>query len=74
MKCFHIHLNVDDLSRSVGFTDPQGVAWEHFHTLGNIPVFHEVAESATAATACCAPTDMRKQPDAAVAKRASSCC
>jgi len=55
-------------------TDPQGVAWEHFNTLGNIPVFHEVAESATAATACCAPADMRKQPDAAAAKRASSCC
>lgn len=55
-------------------TDPQGVAWEHFHTLGNIPVFHEVAEHATTAAACCAPTDMRKQPDEAVAKRASSCC
>jgi catechol 2,3-dioxygenase-like lactoylglutathione lyase family enzyme len=26
-------------------TDPQGLAWEHFHTLGNIPVFHEAAES-----------------------------
>jgi predicted enzyme related to lactoylglutathione lyase len=24
-------------------TDPQGVAWEHFHTLGSIPVFHEAA-------------------------------
>jgi catechol 2,3-dioxygenase-like lactoylglutathione lyase family enzyme len=22
-------------------TDPQGVAWEHFHTLGNIPVFSD---------------------------------
>ena len=22
-------------------TDPQGIAWEHFHTLGNIPVFRE---------------------------------
>ena len=22
-------------------TDPQGIAWEHFHTLGNIPVFSE---------------------------------
>ncbi len=24
-------------------TDPQGLAWEHFHTLGDIPVFHEEA-------------------------------
>jgi len=22
-------------------TDPQGIAWEQFHTLGDIPVFHE---------------------------------
>lgn len=36
-------------------TDPQGIAWEHFHTLGNIPVFNEAANQA-AATACCAPT------------------
>ncbi len=33
-------------------TDPQGIAWEHFHTLGNIPVFRE---SDPAAGACCAP-------------------
>ena len=24
-------------------TDPQGIAWEHFHSLGNIPVFHEAS-------------------------------
>jgi catechol 2,3-dioxygenase-like lactoylglutathione lyase family enzyme len=37
-------------------TDPQGVAWEHFHTLGNIPVFSEAApaQQADAASACCA--------------------
>jgi catechol 2,3-dioxygenase-like lactoylglutathione lyase family enzyme len=50
-------------------TDPQGVAWEHFHTLGNIPVFRE-AVSATG-PACCAPaitpTDTTSQP-------ASRCC
>lgn len=45
-------------------TDPQGVAWEHFHSLGNIPVFNESA--AAVATACCVPT--------AVAPAASSCC
>lgn len=37
-------------------TDPQGVAWEHFHTLENIPVFHETAPAAAGAraSACCA--------------------
>jgi catechol 2,3-dioxygenase-like lactoylglutathione lyase family enzyme len=36
-------------------TDPQGVAWEHFHTLGDIPVFREAADTAAATSACCAP-------------------
>jgi len=35
-------------------TDPQGIAWEHFNTLDNIPVFREDT-SAEPATACCAP-------------------
>ena len=34
-------------------TDPQGVAWEQFHTLDNIPVFHEAAPAA--GVACCTP-------------------
>ena len=59
-------------------TDPQGIAWEHFHTLGNITVFHEAAAqqaaSGTEAAACCAPTP-REQPVGAPAKRpAASCC
>jgi catechol 2,3-dioxygenase-like lactoylglutathione lyase family enzyme len=33
--------------------DPQGIAWETFHTLGRIPVFGEHSESAGGA--CCAP-------------------
>lgn len=41
-------------------TDPQGIAWEHFQTLGNIPVFNEKeavkSEAPTAESACCAPT------------------
>lgn len=37
-------------------TDPQGVAWEHFHSPGNIPLFNESAvPAAPAAAACCAP-------------------
>lgn len=35
-------------------TDPQGIAWEQFHTLGNIPVFSQA--KAEAESACCAPS------------------
>jgi hypothetical protein len=37
-------------------TDPQGIAWEQFHTLGNIPVFGEkpAAQEGGRASACCA--------------------
>jgi catechol 2,3-dioxygenase-like lactoylglutathione lyase family enzyme len=39
-------------------TDPQGVAWEQFHTLGDIPVFHEAAPRQAAA--CCGPQASRE--------------
>jgi catechol 2,3-dioxygenase-like lactoylglutathione lyase family enzyme len=37
-------------------TDPQGIAWEQFHTLGDIPVFSRkpAVPAAEAAAACCA--------------------
>jgi len=60
-------------------TDPQGVAWEHFHTLANIPVFG--AAKAAVATpgadtggeaACCPP---RGKPVGVPVKAVSgSCC
>ena len=34
-------------------TDPQGIAWEHFHTLGNILVFNEVPAAVASKSACC---------------------
>lgn len=44
-------------------TDPQGVAWEHFHTLGNIPLFNEApAVGAARAPACC-PTGTPSEPE-----------
>jgi catechol 2,3-dioxygenase-like lactoylglutathione lyase family enzyme len=58
-------------------TDPQGMAWEHFHTLGNIPVFSEkTAGQPTYATAsaCCAPTTRGKPIGIAVTAAKSSCC
>jgi catechol 2,3-dioxygenase-like lactoylglutathione lyase family enzyme len=36
-------------------TDPQGIAWEHFHTLGDIPVFSEGASNKAVAVVA-APT------------------
>jgi catechol 2,3-dioxygenase-like lactoylglutathione lyase family enzyme len=70
-------------------TDPQGIAWEHFHTLGNIPVFSE-GPKADVASACCAPatttsTDAseasarcspapRGKPIAIPVKSSNSCC
>jgi hypothetical protein len=56
-------------------TDPQGIAWEHFHTLDSIPVFSEKAAPATAdANACCATSAPRGKPIAIAVKPASSCC
>ena len=54
-------------------TDPQGIAWEHFHTLANIPVFSEKAPQVEAASACCAPTP-RGKPVGIAVKSSSSCC
>jgi lactoylglutathione lyase len=56
-------------------TDPQGIAWENFHTLGNIPVFSEKAPaSSETATACCAPAAPRGKPIAIPVKSSTSCC
>ncbi len=46
-------------------TDPQGIAWEQFHTLGNIPVFNEKT-APTAAGACCTPSAAGVAPSVAV--------
>jgi hypothetical protein len=55
-------------------TDPQGIAWEHFHTLANIPVFSEKAKPADATnSACCVtPTGPGRAIDIAV--KQASCC
>jgi lactoylglutathione lyase len=56
-------------------TDPQGIAWEQFHTLADIPVFGQGTAHASAAepasAACCAP---RGKPAGVPVKAASSCC
>ena len=55
-------------------TDPQGVAWEHFHTLANIPVFNEAASAETPAAACCTPAPRGKPLAIPVKAAGSSCC
>lgn len=58
-------------------TDPQGIAWEQFHTLDNIPVFSEKQASTTTAqaqSACCAPRAPGGKPVGVAVKSATSCC
>jgi catechol 2,3-dioxygenase-like lactoylglutathione lyase family enzyme len=55
-------------------TDPQGVAWEHFHTLADIPVFGEQAKAEPQQSACCAGDTPRGKPVAIAVKASSSCC
>ena len=58
-------------------TDPDGVAWEQFHTLSSIPTFNAGTRAATEpATACCAGPAPQDQPVGVPAKAAtsSSCC
>ena len=56
--------------------DPQGLAWEHFRTLGEIPIFGEDSKVVTQADgqeACCIP--LASQPKArADEASAGACC
>ena len=57
-------------------TDPQGMAWEQFHTLADIPVFGQKTEPKVAgAQVCCAPVAPKTVAIPLVASPAkSSCC
>lgn len=69
--------------------DPQGLPWEHFQTLGSIPVFREsepvaaaavvptlssLAVDGAAASACCTPRVTGKPIGIPVKSAGSSCC
>jgi catechol 2,3-dioxygenase-like lactoylglutathione lyase family enzyme len=57
-------------------TDPQGIAWEHYRTLGDIPVFREAAQGASAG-ACCTPAEAAATAASrapAKASQAAACC
>jgi len=58
-------------------TDPQGIAWEQFHSLGDIPVFREAVPAdatAAAASACCAPKPAGEKLRGIAVKSHSPCC
>ena len=57
-------------------TDPQGIAWEHFHTLNSIPTFNEggPVTTPTNVVACCTPAAPRGKPVGVPVKGASACC
>ena len=55
-------------------TDPQGIAWEHFHTLGNIQVFNEAASGGAACCAPQAPVTRGKPLNIGVKTSGSGCC
>jgi catechol 2,3-dioxygenase-like lactoylglutathione lyase family enzyme len=61
MKRFHVHVAVHDLQQSIRFYsslfDPQGIAWESFHTLDSVPVYGSDTkiEAGERKAACCAP-------------------
>ena len=50
-------------------TDPQGVAWETFHTLDSVPVYGEDARAAAMQSACCIPLAPAKSE-----AKAGACC
>jgi lactoylglutathione lyase len=56
-------------------TDPQGIAWEHFHTLDSIPTFSQSSTGVPQETAaCCGNAVASGRPVAIPVKQASSCC
>ncbi len=56
-------------------TDPQGIAWEQFQTLNDIPLFRETPKPASdAGSICCAAPASSGRPIAIPVKPASSCC
>ncbi|MBU6486791.1 MAG: glyoxalase/bleomycin resistance/dioxygenase family protein [Burkholderiales bacterium] len=54
--------------------DPQGIAWEHFHTLDNAPVFGEGSQQSPSsrASVCCG--SQGKRADVPAKPAGSACC
>jgi catechol 2,3-dioxygenase-like lactoylglutathione lyase family enzyme len=65
-------------SKKYWTTDPQGIAWETFHSLHSIPVYGEDRgpETVHAASACCIsdPPQITQALASSVATKQSACC
>lgn len=61
------------LSNKYWVTDPTGIAWETFHTLGSIPTFNGES-SAPTESACCSTAEPTKVAAKIAVKASSACC
>jgi len=50
--------------------DPQGIAWETFHTLEAVPVFSAAGQDAFKGAPCCVPVSILTSPSDAARRRA----
>lgn len=62
------------LSNKYWITDPSGVAWETFHSLGTVPTFNGATDSAETVSGCCPASDATPQRSAIPVKTAPTCC
>ena len=65
------------VSNKYWVTDPQGIPWETYHSLGSIPVFgaedNDEPTPAAEPTGCCAPADATVSATIPLAAKARSC-
>src|SRR4030095_4899337 len=62
------------LSNKYWVTDPTGIAWETFHTLGSVPTFNGKAAAAPSESACCSPAETTNVAAKIPVKALSACC
>lgn len=55
-------------------TDPAGVAWETYHTLGTIPVFGTGPDQGSDEAACCTPRDSPSAGARIAIRGKAGCC
>jgi catechol 2,3-dioxygenase-like lactoylglutathione lyase family enzyme len=55
-------------------TDPQGLAWEQFQTLEQIPMFSGTSQATAEASACCPPRQPAGKALSIPVKAANGCC
>jgi lactoylglutathione lyase len=55
-------------------TDPQGVAWEHFHSLGDVPVYGDGGRKANQSACCAPPADAATVAVPTPVKAKAACC